>query len=195
MTFGALNNVIRGCHSGREWEELVVAWGWRCFYCAKPVRETMCPTDDSLTRDHLIPLSRGGSNDIGNIVPACLPCNQLKGPMTFDEFREARPVFFTAEQNDWRKSTGRNALGGVPQPFLSQAVHYLAPKMTMNPADDPAYWLRRRETLRNQTIQLSRMRKESAGQLTLPIFGDGAAKKLCETEPATLPFKGMQVTK
>ena len=30
---------------------------------------------------------------------------------------------------------------------------------------------------------------------TLPIFEDNSAKKLCETERATLPFKGMQVTK
>ena len=28
--------------------------------------------------DHVIPLSRGGPNDVANIVPSCLPCNQSK---------------------------------------------------------------------------------------------------------------------
>jgi hypothetical protein len=34
---------------------------------------------ESLTRDHLIPLSRGGSNDWTNVVAACSPCNTRKG--------------------------------------------------------------------------------------------------------------------
>jgi hypothetical protein len=34
---------------------------------------------ESLTRDHLIPLSRGGTNDWTNVVTACSPCNTRKG--------------------------------------------------------------------------------------------------------------------
>lgn len=39
-----------------------------------------------LTRDHVIPLSAGGSNDISNIVPACLRCNQTKGGRALEIF-------------------------------------------------------------------------------------------------------------
>jgi hypothetical protein len=31
-----------------------------------------------LTRDHLVPLSRGGTNDWSNVVTACSPCNTRK---------------------------------------------------------------------------------------------------------------------
>ena len=33
---------------------------------------------EALTRDHLIPLSRGGTNDWTNVVTACSPCNTRK---------------------------------------------------------------------------------------------------------------------
>jgi 5-methylcytosine-specific restriction endonuclease McrA len=28
--------------------------------------------------DHVVPLSKGGSNDLSNLVTACKPCNQAK---------------------------------------------------------------------------------------------------------------------
>lgn len=192
--FGALNNQVVGSHTEREWNSLVVAWGWRCFYCAKPVNEEAEPIWDALTKDHLVPLSRGGSDDIGNIVPACFNCNRLKGAMTIDEFREARPVFFTAEQNLYRKSIEVDSLGSAPQPFLAQAVHYLAPKMDMDPSADPLYWQKRRDLLKQQALRIGRHLQEAAGQLTLPIFGDSAPKKLTETEVSSLPLLGMHVT-
>lgn len=37
---------------------------------------------NSFTIDHVVPLSRGGSNDIANLVPACEGCNRKKGAQT-----------------------------------------------------------------------------------------------------------------
>jgi hypothetical protein len=34
---------------------------------------------EALTRDHLVPLSRGGTNDWTNVITACSPCNTRKG--------------------------------------------------------------------------------------------------------------------
>lgn len=37
--------------------------------------------------DHVIPLSRGGRHAIGNLLPACQPCNQSKGPKLLAEWK------------------------------------------------------------------------------------------------------------
>jgi len=49
----------------------------RCVYCGDVA---------TLTPDHMIPLSRGGSNYIDNVVPACYACNVKKSAMTSEEF-------------------------------------------------------------------------------------------------------------
>lgn len=63
--------VIPGSHTMAEWRAKVEEHGGRCVYCGR--------TDVKLTRDHVIPVTKGGSNDISNIVPACQPCNSRKG--------------------------------------------------------------------------------------------------------------------
>jgi 5-methylcytosine-specific restriction endonuclease McrA len=40
---------------------------------------------ESLTRDHLIPVSRGGLNEWTNVVTACSPCNTRKANRLPDE--------------------------------------------------------------------------------------------------------------
>lgn len=47
-----------------------------CAYCGGPVQHI----------DHVIPLSRGGSNWPANLVPACAPCNLSKNKRTFREW-------------------------------------------------------------------------------------------------------------
>jgi 5-methylcytosine-specific restriction endonuclease McrA len=50
---------------------------YRCQYCGRSQADLK--PRESLTRDHLIPLSRGGTNDWKNVVTACSPCNARKG--------------------------------------------------------------------------------------------------------------------
>lgn len=71
-------------HTYREWIELCELWHWRCFYCKRELDEL------SAHRDHQIPLSRGGSDKIENIVPCCQSCNSKKGAKTAEEFYWAR---------------------------------------------------------------------------------------------------------
>lgn len=50
---------------------------YSCQYCHRnqhQLRQREC-----LTRDHLVPLSRGGSNEWTNVVTACSSCNTRKG--------------------------------------------------------------------------------------------------------------------
>lgn len=38
--------------------------------------------------DHVIPLKRGGKDDIKNMFPACRSCNHYKATLTAEEYRE-----------------------------------------------------------------------------------------------------------
>lgn len=51
--------------------------GYSCQFCGRSALELK--PRESLTRDHLVPLSRGGTNDWTNVVTACSPCNTRKG--------------------------------------------------------------------------------------------------------------------
>lgn len=49
---------------------------YTCQYCGRAAGELK--PREALTRDHLIPLSRGGSNEWTNVVTACSSCNTRK---------------------------------------------------------------------------------------------------------------------
>jgi 5-methylcytosine-specific restriction endonuclease McrA len=68
----------QGHFTSAEWLALVARYGGRCAYRGEsgPVQV-----------DHRIPLSRGGTNWIDNVLPACGNCNQEKGQLTEAEFR------------------------------------------------------------------------------------------------------------
>ncbi len=61
-----------GSHTFAEWMARVELFGWRCAYC------DVALTPATLTKDHIIPLYRGGSNFAANLVPACKSCNSAK---------------------------------------------------------------------------------------------------------------------
>ncbi len=49
---------------------------YQCQYCGRRANELK--PRESLTRDHLIPMSRGGTNEWTNVVTACSSCNTRK---------------------------------------------------------------------------------------------------------------------
>ena len=51
--------------------------GYRCQYCGR--HRVQLRGREFLTRDHVVPLSRGGANSWQNVVTACSPCNNRKG--------------------------------------------------------------------------------------------------------------------
>lgn len=61
-----------GLHSLVEWREVKKRYNWTCPACGRSEPEIQ------LTQDHIIPLSKGGSNYIENIQPLCRSCNSKK---------------------------------------------------------------------------------------------------------------------
>lgn len=59
----------KGTHTAAEWLELRDSVGC-CVECGA--------TDVPLTKDHIVPVSRGGCDCIQNIQPMCQPCNTRK---------------------------------------------------------------------------------------------------------------------
>ena len=207
-TFGALNQEVLGSHTPEEFYDLLRLWKWRCFYCARPICKNSLNPDTEATEDHMDPISRGGTDFIWNIVPACFACNRLKGALTVDEFRAARPVFSGKISEIYTEETGLppNGKPGAPptnpQPCktdlaktLQDAVAHLNRTRAMDLERHPEYWQNRRTALRNQAASIGRRRLEGAGQLTLPIFGDGTEKLPALSEAAALTVaKGLHVT-
>lgn len=57
--------------------ELKTLYSLPCFYCGN--------AGGSL--DHVVPIARGGAHGIGNIVPACMPCNMSKGSKLLSQWK------------------------------------------------------------------------------------------------------------
>jgi 5-methylcytosine-specific restriction endonuclease McrA len=67
-----------GYFCAQEWHDLKAQYNYTCLCCGHKEPEI------NLSVDHVVPLSRGGSNWIENIQPLCLSCNCSKGTKTID---------------------------------------------------------------------------------------------------------------
>ena len=78
--------ILRGM-SGTRWKgrnrkqlrQLVTdAYGWTCTLCHRPIDPHATALRDRLSIDHVLPVSRGGTDAIENLRPAHYGCNAAK---------------------------------------------------------------------------------------------------------------------
>ena len=71
--------------NGRELRKIAQAvasrYGTDCWLCGEPITGQVSP-------DHVVPVSKGGSNDLDNLRPSHLNCNKRRG----NRQAPARPV-------------------------------------------------------------------------------------------------------
>jgi HNH endonuclease len=70
--------------TGEQWHqmrtEVFLRDNFTCRYCGQRTADLHC--------DHLVPVSRGGANDLANLVTACPECNLAKSAMTIEEWSQ-----------------------------------------------------------------------------------------------------------
>ena len=67
-----------GSHTEKDWVAIKEKYNYMCLCCKKYEPEI------KITKDHIVPVSKGGSNDIENLQPLCLSCNSIKWARTID---------------------------------------------------------------------------------------------------------------
>lgn len=73
--------------SDYEKKSVYAKCNWTCAICGNPVKYK------KMTVDHIIPLSKGGTNAMDNLQLACKRCNLMKADFSPDEFiRKIREI-------------------------------------------------------------------------------------------------------
>lgn len=69
---------------------------WECYWCGM----------DANTVDHIIPVAKGGSDDLENLVAACKRCNSAKQDKMPDEFQLQKAGLFLQKDSTAHLSRG-----------------------------------------------------------------------------------------
>ena len=65
----------------KDWESKKAMFNYKCAYCGVSSKK--------LQMDHVVPLSKGGSHSIDNVVPCCADCNNKKNAKDEFDFRRS----------------------------------------------------------------------------------------------------------
>lgn len=75
---GLRRGALGPTHTEYDWQKLLNKYNGLCAYCGKR---------KATQRDHIIPISKGGTDSIGNILPVCGVCNAKKATRLLSEMR------------------------------------------------------------------------------------------------------------
>lgn len=173
-----------GKYTLQEWFERIEFQNSLCFWCFTNLLEE----DGTFhgTKDHLIPISRGGSHYIENIVAACWSCNRLKGRRTATEYRaylEQKNARFSEVSSLPASKRGFSfppkQLRIVARPEVSEAIFHISKASVMAPQPNPS---ERRNLLLDQIRTIRWRQLNDAGQIPLN-FTEAAPLVLLGIDP------------
>lgn len=95
-------------------EYLFEKWGRKCVYCDAE--------DVPLTKDHIYPSSRGGSNRVSNLAPACKPCNEKKSNTLIQDFLAHDPERLERIQKQQNQSLASAAVVNITRKRVVQML-------------------------------------------------------------------------
>ena len=94
-------------YSFEDWKDAMLYFRGRCAFCGRKQSRSV-----KLTRDHVIPVSKGGKTIRENIISACKRCNSSKSDSDFEEWY-VKQEFYSDERkkriDKWIKGGGANA--------------------------------------------------------------------------------------
>lgn len=73
----------------------------RCFYCGKRLKFRQT------TLDHFLPLSKGGKDEVFNLVTCCKKCNKIKSNIIYKDYKEIIIKLFFRAVHD-KRIIGKN---------------------------------------------------------------------------------------
>lgn len=68
------------------------ACGRVCHLCGRPGADTL---------DHLVPRSKGGTDELDNLAPAHKSCNSRRGAMALEQWFALHPIVDRESSRDW----------------------------------------------------------------------------------------------
>ncbi|HTU69158.1 MAG TPA: DUF6531 domain-containing protein [Candidatus Baltobacteraceae bacterium] len=103
-----------GKTSPAQRRRIIDSKGLKCTYCHRQTNPQHDPDDGtSLEIDHEVSHKNGGSNGDDNKVPSCRECNNQKGPMNGDEYREQFPQGSQTQGQQTQGSQGGDSGGNA----------------------------------------------------------------------------------
>jgi len=91
------------------WWEVVSGGHFTCHWCGRRAGPSV-----KLEVDHIVPVSKGGTDDRWNLVPACRECNRSKGNQLLDEGVDREALDKLMESLGLKGSRVRGMAGTVP---------------------------------------------------------------------------------
>lgn len=79
-----------GNHALRKRRQVLEVYGNICWLCKQPIPGLP-------SADHVLPRSKGGTDDIENLRPACLKCNTKRGTKPLSKKQQLKPLRTTVE--------------------------------------------------------------------------------------------------
>lgn len=85
----------------------------RCWFCGCDIDFHPWCYRSRKNVEHLTPVSRGGTNDLDNLVPACFHCNSRKRDQTLEEYRAEFHLYGGPKEEWWWLRFVPNEIGGT----------------------------------------------------------------------------------